>query len=190
MPDGHDIERDLQSLAAEMRRLEAEYNMFFAGRLPRPPWETRNRVESIIKYWSGAIIGTSAERFRFSTLQSRYVAFRDLWDRGMHAREEGRAGPFGRGAPGVVDRSAESGEVVHEAAFSNPRSEMDKVENLYQSLMSARREAGQEVVPFHKFANFVRDQVKQFQEGGDSEVAFRVAVKDGQVSFTVRSNKE
>ena len=157
MPDGHDIERDLQSLAAEMRRLEAEYNMFFAGRLPRPPWETRNRVESIIKYWSGAIIGTSAERFRFSTLQSR---------------------------------SAESGEVVHEAAFSNPRSEMDKVENLYQSLMSARREAGQEVVPFHKFANFVRDQVKQFQEGGDSEVAFRVAVKDGQVSFTVRSNKE
>ena len=28
-------------LEAEIRRLEAEYNMFFAGRLPRLPWETR-----------------------------------------------------------------------------------------------------------------------------------------------------
>ena len=44
-------------------------------------------------------------------------------------------------------------------------------------------------MPFHRFTNFVRDQVKEFQEGGDSEVAFRVAVKDGQESFTVRGRK-
>ena len=78
---------------------------------------------------------------------------------------------------------------MHEAAFTNPRSEIGKVEDLYESLMSARREVGQEVVPFHRFANFVRDQVKEFQEGGDPEVAFRVAVKDGRVSFTVRGKK-
>jgi hypothetical protein len=32
-----DIERELQVLEAELRRLEGEYNMYFAGRLPRPP---------------------------------------------------------------------------------------------------------------------------------------------------------
>lgn len=188
MADSHQIERDLQTLAAELRRLEAEYNMYFAGRLPRPPWETRNRVESIVKYWDTNYIETSAERFRFSTLQSRFISFRELWDKGMRAREEGRPSPFAHGTS-QVDRSEEGGRVVHEAAFSNPRSEMDKVEDLYQSLMSARRDAGQEVVPFHRFANFVRDQVKQYKESGDDDVAFRVAVKDGQVSFTVRGGK-
>jgi|TARA_B100001964_G_C14237398_1_gene603167 hypothetical protein len=119
----------------------------------------------------------------------RFISFRDLWDKAMRSREEGRPSPFAHGTS-QVDRSEEGGRVVHEAAFSNPRSEMDKVEDLYQSLMSARRDAGQEVVPLHRFANFVRDQVKQYQESGDGNVAFRVAVKDGQVSFTVRGGKE
>ena len=39
-------------------------------------------------------IETSAERFRFQTLQSRFQTFIDLWDRGQRAREEGRPGPF------------------------------------------------------------------------------------------------
>ena len=43
-----DLDRELEILEAEMKRLEAEYNMFFAGRLPRPPWETRSRVEKMI----------------------------------------------------------------------------------------------------------------------------------------------
>ncbi len=190
MPDPHDIERDLQSLATEMRRLEAEYTMFFSGRLPRPPWETRSRVEAIIKYWTGAIIETSVARFRFGSLQARYTSFRDLWDRGQRAQEEGRPGPFADMAAGAAAaRRDEGGGVVQEVAFTNPRSEMRKIEDLYQALMSARRETGKEVVPFHRFANFVRDQVKQFQEGGDPEVAFRVAVKDGRVSFTVRGKK-
>ncbi len=39
-PPKSDFERELQMLEVELRRLEAEYNMFFAGRLPRLPWET------------------------------------------------------------------------------------------------------------------------------------------------------
>ena len=44
-----DIQRDLLALEADLKRLEAEYNMFFAGQLPRPPWETRGRVEAMVK---------------------------------------------------------------------------------------------------------------------------------------------
>lgn len=127
MPDSHNIFGDLQTLAAELRRLEAEYSMFFAGRLPRPPWETRGRVEAIIKRWSQAPIETSAERFRFSTLQARFTTFRDLWDRGMRAREEGRPGPFQRGsAPPPTERRSES-RVAHETSFTNPRQEKGKL---------------------------------------------------------------
>jgi hypothetical protein len=46
------------------------------------------------------------------------------------------------------------------------------------------------VVPFHKFAALVKNQVSKLQDQGNSEVAFRVAVKDGKVAFTVRPKKE
>ena len=91
-----DIQKDLQSLAAGLKQLEAEYNMFFAGRLPRPPWETRSRVAALVKKWDRGHIQSAADRFQFDTLQRRFQTFIDLWDRGLRSREEGRAGPFAR----------------------------------------------------------------------------------------------
>ena len=67
--------------------------------------------------------------------------------------------------------------------------EMDKLHTLYDSLMDARRETGDEVVPFHRFAALVKDQVAKVQTTGVPEVAFRVAVIDGKVNFTVRGMK-
>jgi hypothetical protein len=89
-----EIERDLLRLEAELKRLEAEYNMFFAGRLTKPPSETRSRVEALIKQCDRAYIRNYGDRFRFSTLQARFSTFTHLWDRGMLAGEEGRPGPF------------------------------------------------------------------------------------------------
>ena len=39
-------------------------------------------------------------------------------------------------------------------------------------------------------AALVKNQVTKLRESGNSEVAFRVAVKDGKVAFTVRGMKE
>ena len=191
MPDPTDIQRDLQKLAAELKQLEAEYNGFFAGRLPRPPWETRGRVEAIIKRWDRGVIETSVDRFRFQTLQARFASFVDLWDRGQRAREEGRAGPFGTPPPKAAARKDEGpdSKVVHVTAFRDPMREMDKLHALYDSLMDARRQIGEDAVPFHRFAALVKDQVSKLKESGTPEVAFRVAVKDGKVNFTVRGMK-
>jgi len=185
-----DVERELRHLEAELRKLEAEYNMFFAGALPRPPWETRRRVEALIKRFDRSYIQSYKDRFRFNTLQSRYTTFSDLWDRGLRAREEGRAGPFGarksgRAAPEdkPVDR------VVHVTTFSDPRQEIDKVRELYERLAEARREAGEPAVPFNRFADLVKQQVTDLRKTGSPEVAFRVTVKDGKVNLTVRALK-
>ena len=48
-PPKSDFDSEMMHLEAEIRRLEAEFNMFFAGRLPRPPWETRARVAALVK---------------------------------------------------------------------------------------------------------------------------------------------
>ena len=92
-----DVDTDLTKLETELRRLEAEYNMFFAGRLPRPPWETRARVDAMVKRIDRARLTNYGDRFRFTTLQTRFTKFADLWDRALRAREEGRPGPLGSG---------------------------------------------------------------------------------------------
>ena len=76
------------------------------------------------------------------------------------------------------------------ASFREPGSEMEKLHELYDRLAEARRTVGEEAVPFHKFADLVKDQVKKLKEKGSPEVAFRVAVKDGKVNFTARGMKE
>src|SRR5919109_2856733 len=139
MAEGPDIQHDLQALAADLKRLEAEYNMFFAGRLPRPPWETRGRVEALIKRWDRGYIQSSGDRFRFENLQSRFQKFTELWDRGLRAREEGRPGPFAQPPPKPRQRPGADGKVLHIAAFKDPVKEMDKLRSLYDSLMDARR---------------------------------------------------
>ena len=77
-------------LETEIRRLEAEFNMFFAGRLPRPPWETRARVAALVKKTDNSFIRNTADRFRFESLQNRFSKFIELWERQMTNRELGR----------------------------------------------------------------------------------------------------
>jgi hypothetical protein len=192
MAELSDVQRDLQTLAAELKQLEAEYNGFFAGRSPRPPWETRGRVEAIIKRWDRRHIDTAVEGFRFQTLQARYATFVDLWDRGQRAREEGRPGPFAQPPAKTAEKKGPrelETRILHVTAFRDPMREMDKLHSLYDSLMDARRQAGDDVVPFHRFAAVVKDQVTKHKESGSPEVAFRVAVKDGKVNLTVRGLK-
>ena len=188
-PDTSDIERELATLEADLKRLEAEYNMFFAGRLARPPWETRSRVDAAIKRLDRTPLANYGDRFRLSSLQSRFSTFVDLWDRGLRAREEGRPGPFAQARPAAGPETRREDRVVHVTTFSDPAREVEKLQELYESLAKARREAGQKAIPFQKFADLIRTQVSSLRDKGTQEVAFRVAVKEGKVAFTARALK-
>jgi hypothetical protein len=187
-----DFERELTVLESDLKRLEAEYNMFFAGRLPRPPWETRGRVEATMKRLDRTHLANYGDRFRFTSLQSRFAAFVDLWDRGLRSREEGRPGPFAQPRPAPAPEPAKprvEDKVLHVASFNDPMREMDKLHALYDKFAEARRGIGQDSVPFHKFAELIKTQVATMKAKGNPEVAFRVAVKDGKVAFTARAMK-
>ena len=186
------MDRELRTLEAELKRLEAEYNMYFGGRLPRPPWETRKQVEALVKRLDRAHISNYGDRFRFSSLQTRFTKFIELWDRGLRAKEEGRPGPFAYGKKTEAAKPPEKPRerVVHTTSFSDPVREEDKLRDLYHNLTEARREAGQENIPFHKFAELVKTQVNQLKAKGSGEVAFRVALKDGKVAFTAKGTKK
>ena len=188
--DISELDRELELLEVELKRLEAEYNMYFAGRLPRPPWETRGRVHAMVRRLDNAHISNTGSRFRFATLQSRFQTFADLWDRGLKAKEEGRPGPFANRRPPVNEQPKRPVDrVLTVTTFSDPTKEMAKLQELYESLAEARREVGEDSIPFHKFADLIKTQVGTFKKKGTPEVAFRVAVKHGKVAFTARAMK-
>ena len=201
MTEQSDIQRDLQMFAEGLHQLEVEYGLFFAGRVSRPPMETRARVEAIIARWGRVHVSSSTDRFRFNTLQSRFFTYTALWDRALKAREEGRPGPF-QNEPRVQGESVstESGfdvepvepagsRVVYTTSFTNLRQELGKLEDLYAKVMDSRRAAGGAVVPFHKFVDVVRNRVNKLQDAGSTEVVCQAAVKDGRVSLIMRGVK-
>ncbi len=183
-----ETERELAALEAALKQLEAEYTMYFSGRLARPPLATRSRVQAEVKRLDRAGLQNYGLRFRFLTLQTRFASLVELWDRGLRSREEGRAGPFApvKSEGSQAPKRAED-RVLLVAAFRDPLEEMDKLRDLHRSLVEAQREVGADAVPFQRFAEVVKAQVEKVKASGGAEVAFRIAVEGGKVSFTVRA---
>lgn len=197
------FDRQLRELEAEIKKLEVEYNLFFAGRAPKLPWDQRARVESLVKQYDRMHIQNTAERFRFQGLQARFSSFCELWERHLKSREGARPGPRGRSmaeppktVPAAATTSPPAGtdrvagattapgrpDVV---ALRDPETEAEKVRALYEKLSAARRETGDADVPFERFREVVRAQVSKHAKDG-VEVAFRVGVQDGRVVFTAK----
>lgn len=212
---GSDFDRELMALEAELKRLEAEYNMFFAGRAPKLPWEQRKRLDAMMKRFDRMHIQNTGDRFRFQTIQSRWAAFSELWERQLKMQEQGRLhvrGGRGHGAPAPAaagkpapaqagpakDKASKESsrptpagrEVpVASATLSDPVGQEDRVKGLYKQLAAARQEAGEKPIEYDRFAALVRAQVDKHGAGG-REVAFRVDVKDGKVKLTAKAAGE
>ena len=192
-PPKSDFDREMQHLEAEIRRLEAEYNMFFAGRLPRLPWETRTRVEALVKKHDRSFIRNTADRFRFESMQNKYAKLCELWERQLSQMEGGRP-KRGGGAmpPPAPSRSADQADPSPPSSnpdrvvrFSSAGANEDRVKELYEQLVRVKEAAGEVPVPLERVAALVKAQVEKYAADG-SEVAFRVALKDGKVSLTVK----
>lgn len=200
-PPKSDWEKQMIVLDGEIRRLEAEFNMFFAGRLPRPPWETKTRVAALIKKHDNTYIRNTADRFRFESLQSRYQKFIELCDRQLTNRELGRPmfgarRPEPAASPSAADDKpqqapqaapARPAPVETVVAFGRDANE-DRVKELYEQLAAAKKQVGETPVEYDRVAALVRAQVAKFADEG-SAVAFKIALKDGKVSLTVKAEK-
>ena len=193
-PTTSEFDRQLRELEAEIKKLEIEYNLFFAGRLPKLPWETRARVEALVKRYDRLQIQNTAERFRFQGLQSRFSAFCELWERSLKAREGARPSMRGRGGeppppavrtPREPETSAAEPPRAVVTSLRDPATEAEKVRALYEQLREARRQSGESDVPFERFQEVVRAQVSKLGRDG-GEVVFKVSTKDGRVAFTAK----
>jgi hypothetical protein len=203
-PQKNDFDREMSNLDGEIKRLEAEYNMYLTGRQPRQPFETRKRVDLLVKKFDRQYIQNTADRFRFLTIQTRYAKLCELWERQLNSHDFGKPkrGATFSSAPvrepeekpaaearKAPDPNEAAEKLVHVASFKDPAAEGGRVQELYERLAAARKETGEAPLAFDRVAALVKAQVEKYSADG-TEVAFRVAMKDGKVSLTVKPVKD
>ena len=182
------VERELKALETELRRLEAEYNMYFAGRLPRPPVETRRRVTA---HGASARPPAAIQLRRAVPLHGAADAVPDVRRAvgSRHARARRRPpGPFAQRPPARArEGERPAGSVCTSRRFTTRRARWTSCTSC-TTLADARRDAGEDAVPFHKFADLVKSR-----SSGSNRAAARksrsVWRKDGKVNFTARGSK-
>ena len=84
------FERELQVLEQAIKRLSAECDAFLYGSSSKPPVEGRKHVEEMLRRLNASESMSAAERYRFSTLQGRFSALLERWERLLAEKESGR----------------------------------------------------------------------------------------------------
>jgi len=182
-------DEQLTRLEDDIRRLRVEFDIFFNGAAKRPPYDTKGRVETLLKRLGDDRTLNYAQRYRYNSLAARYNAFRDLWRRTMQGREEGRdaisAARASQKQVITVTRVEPSSFVCGDAHH-----EVELVKNLYNSLIEAKRHCGEptEDLSFPKFHRLIASKADGIKnQRGCDRVRFSVAVEDGHVSFKARA---
>ena len=183
-------EEQLVRLEADIRRLKVEFDIYFNGAAKRPPYDTKGRVETIIKRLADERTLSYAQRYLYNSLVARYTSFLQLWRRTMQEREEGHGH-----APARLHAHAAAG--VREAAPGNfvcadARSDVATVRSLYEALVEAKRNCGEPTddLSFARFHRMVAEKSEALKErAGCERVHFSVAVRDGRVQFKAKADK-
>lgn len=179
------IDQDLDKLETEIRRLKVEYDIYFNGGAVRPPIDTRGRVETSIKRLYEARGMSFGQRFRYNSLVARYNVMRELWRRQTQEREES-------GRPPTAEAHAARRAYTNVIRCADPRREPEKVSELYDHLVAAKRECGEKISDFtlEGFTRFLTARVDQIKQQLSSDaVDFVVGVDNGAVKFTARPGK-
>ncbi|HEV8429260.1 MAG TPA: MXAN_5187 C-terminal domain-containing protein [Pyrinomonadaceae bacterium] len=182
-------DEQLTRLEDDIRRLRIEFDIFFNGGAKRPPYDTKGRVETLLKRLGDDRALTFAQRYRYNSLAARYNAFRDLWRRTMQGREEGRDAVSVHRAN--VNKLV-SAPKVEPASFvcADAHREVELVKNLFNSLVDAKRVCGEitEDLSFPKFHRLIASKADGLKEKlGCDRVRFSVTVENGHVSFKARA---
>ncbi|HEX4823493.1 MAG TPA: MXAN_5187 C-terminal domain-containing protein [Candidatus Polarisedimenticolaceae bacterium] len=183
---GDELDADIVRLEAAIRQLKIQYDMFFAGSVPKQPHELRAEVERIIKRYANAPIKRYASRFHFNTLVSRFGSLSELWSKTIRSLEEGD-----RPAPAVADRAGAAEQVVARCTVADS-AENGALRLLHQRLLEARKKSGEPTgkLTFDSFLKSVAAQAGRLRDKtGCAKVELRVIVQDRKVTVKARPGR-
>jgi len=206
------IDEDLSQLERDIRQLKIEYDMYFGGGRKRPPTEVEWRIELLVKRYSerGGEL-KFGQRFRFNNLSQTYAKYKDVFRKRMAQREEGTVQRhFGAAAKAIeaerarvqaqttpkdappADSAASPAAAAAAAArtfrvaFTEPEHELQKVDQLFEAFVEAKKQAGEETAKLTRsgFNEFVRKKTRDLQSQKNCrDVEYVVETVDGQVKL-------
>ena len=189
-----EVDDQLARLEDDIRKLKVEFDIFFNGAAKRPPYDTKNRVETAVKRLADERNLTFAQRYRYNSLVARYVSLRDLWRRNVQESEEGR----GARAAALAKLSAADAErrtaKSRQATFvcADAGADLSTVRGLYDALVEAKRSCGEpaEDIPFAQFHRMIAARTEALKERLNCEsVRYSVYLEDGRVSFKAKAER-
>lgn len=185
------IEEQLARLEEDVRRLKIEFDIFFNGSAKRPPYDTKSRVESLIKRIADDRTLTFAQRYQYNSLVARYTSFRELWRRTMQGREEGRD-PAAHARAAAHTPPSETGD-SSTFVCADAHQEVETVKNLYEALVEAKKRCGEATddLSFPRFHHLIARKTDNLKDHlGCERVLFSVDIQDGRVQFKAKADKE
>jgi hypothetical protein len=186
------IDEQLVRLEDDVRKLKVEFDIYFNGSSKRPPYDTKGRVETLIKRLADERQLTYAQRYQYNSLVARYTSFRDLWRRTIQDREEGRGAYAQREKAKREQGVAPAQERATSFVCADARADVPTVKSLYDTLVEAKRQCGENVDDF-SFAQFHRmlaQKTETLKERlGCERVRYSVQLEGGRVQFKAKADK-
>jgi len=193
------LEEDLEDLDQGIRKLQIEWDKFFAGLERTPPNDLKRRTELLIRRNLGTEIRNGAQRFRFQSLSARYNTYNELWSKRLRYLEEGRPWHGPRVTPTVPEPTAQEKAAAARAAaspaagyrVSNSLGDGETVKRLYDQFVEARQKSGETAaVKFESFHKLIAQQTGRIlSEKGAKAVDFRLETQGGKVSLKAKPVK-
>lgn len=186
------LDQQLARLEEDIRRLKIEFDIYFNGSSKRPPYDTKSRVESVIKRVADERTLTFVQRYYYNSLVARYTSFRELWRRTMQGREEGRdPGSAARATQRFVDGQTP----IENAIFvcDDAHKDVATMRQLYEALLEAKRHCGETAgdLSFPRFHHLIATKTDKLKDTlGCDRVRYSVGVEDGRVNFKAKAERD
>ena len=203
-------DEELNLLDSQLRRLKIEYEIYFSNPTKRPPADVEWKVVSLLKKYSDGGRMSFSQRYRYNEMAQRYALYSDLWRKKSRIREEGYRRPqdallsvqgvrtdgeehkpkhqvYGVGNAAAAAATASQQFTLHHVDLA----EREQVERLYNTLVAAKRKAGENVTGnFESFTTFVHKKTEQIRKQyGCQGVEYSVELANGQVKLKAKAKQ-
>lgn len=204
------IDEELNVLDTQLRRLKIEYEIYFSNPTKRPPTDVEWKVLSLLRKFSDGGRMSFSQRYRYNEMAQRYAVYSDLWRKKSRIREEGYRRPqdallsvqgvrttedehkplhpaYGVGHAAAAAAGADSSP--HFTLHSVNQDEREQVERLYNTLVAAKKKAGENVSGnFDSFTAFVQKKTEQIRKQYHcADVEYSVELANGHVKLKAKA---
>jgi len=204
---------ELNVLDTQLRRLKIEYEIYFSNPKKKPPTDIEWKVVALLRKFSDGGRMNFSQRYRYNEMAQRYAIYSDLWRKKSRIREEGYRRPqdallsiqgvreeeehqpqrqvYGVSQAAAAVAAGRNPSSPHFMLHNVDKGEREQVERLYNTLVAAKKKAGEKVTGnLDSFLSFVQKKTQEIRKQYHCDnVEYFVELNAGHVKLTAKAKK-